>query len=142
MATFTDLNFKLVVVEQLMYTDGTLAPAFRIADLLKERGLGDDPWTYAYDHDLAYKIVPEAREYFEALEIGDELLASVEELVMDGGLRVYQECAPVWDGEDDLFDIRVLDDLALLPNLRRVTGSEFLGPELRAALTTRGIDAD
>ncbi|MEU6847091.1 hypothetical protein ABZ930_35005 [Streptomyces sp. NPDC046716] len=142
MATFTDLNFKLVVIEKLMYDDETLTPAFRMADLLKERGLGDDPWTYAYDHDLAFKVVPEAKEYFEALEISDELLASVEELGMDGGLRVYQECAPVWDGEDDLFDIQVLDDLALLPNLRRVCGSEFLGPELRSALAARGIVAD
>ncbi|MFE6889708.1 DUF6892 domain-containing protein [Streptomyces sp. NPDC057694] len=142
MATFTDFNLKLVVVEQLMYTDGTLTPVFRIAELLKERGLGDDPWTYAYDHDLAYKVVPEARAHFEALEISEELLASVRELVMDGGLRVYQECAPVWDGEDDLFDIGTLDDLALLPNLRRISGSEFLGPELRSALTARGIVAD
>ncbi|WP_420035798.1 DUF6892 domain-containing protein [Streptomyces sp. cg28] len=142
MAAFTDLNFKLVVVERLMYDDGTLTPVFGISDLLKERGLGDDPWAYAYDHDLAFKVVPEAREYFEALEISDELLATVEELVMDGGLRVYQECAPVWDGEDDLFDIEVLDDLALLPNLRRVIGSEFLGPELRAGLAARGVVAD
>ncbi|WP_428951968.1 DUF6892 domain-containing protein [Streptomyces sp. cg35] len=142
MATFTDLNLKLVVIERLMYTDGTLAPPFRLADVLKERGLGDDPWDYAYAHDLAYKVVPEARAYFEALEISDELLASVDELVMDGGLAVYQECAPVWDGEDDLFDIATLDDLALLPNLRRVIGSEFLGPELRAALGARGVTAD
>ncbi|MFJ4716113.1 DUF6892 domain-containing protein [Streptomyces sp. NPDC088785] len=142
MTSFTDLNFKLVVIERLMYDDRTLTPAFRLADLLKERGLGDDPWRYAYDHDLAYKIVPEAREHFAALEISDGLLASVEELTLDGGLRIYRECAPVWDGEDDLFDITVLDDLALLPNLRRISGSEFLAPDLLAVLAERGIDAD
>ncbi|MFJ1758915.1 DUF6892 domain-containing protein [Amycolatopsis sp. NPDC088138] len=79
---------------------------------------------------------------FEALEIGAELLASVEQLSMDGGLQVYQECSPIWDGEDDLYDVTSLDDLALLPNLRRVVGSEFLGPQLREVLRARGIAAD
>ncbi|AQS65747.1 DUF6892 domain-containing protein [Streptomyces pactum] len=141
MATFKDFNFKLIVVEQLMYIDERLTPQFRLADLLKEKGLGD-PWEYAQQHGLAYQIVPEARSYFESLRIGDGLLADVEELCMDGGNQVYQECAPVWDGEDDLFDVASLDDLVLLPNLRRVLGSEFLGPELRNVLSARGIAAD
>ncbi|MFF0110099.1 DUF6892 domain-containing protein [Streptomyces hirsutus] len=142
MARFKDFNFKLVVIEQLMYIDEKLTPRFSLAGLLKEKGLGDDSWEYAQEHDLAYKVVPEARAYFESLEIGDELLAGVEELCMDGGNRVYQECAPVWDGEDDLFDIASLDDLALLPNLRRVLGTEFLGPGLVDVLESRGVTAD
>ncbi|MFF8092955.1 DUF6892 domain-containing protein [Streptomyces sp. NPDC016675] len=142
MAQFKDFNFKLVVVEQLMYIDEKLTPPFRLADLLRERGLGGDPWEYAHRHGLDYKVVPEARAFFESLEIGDELLAGVEELCMDGGNQVYQECAPVWDGEDDLFDISSLDDLTLLPKLRRVLGSEFLGPELQDELRGRGIAAD
>ncbi|MFJ7771059.1 DUF6892 domain-containing protein [Streptomyces sp. NPDC097107] len=142
MATFKDFNFKLIVVEQLMFIDETLAPQFRLADLLKQKGLGDSPWEYAEQHGLAYQIVPEARSYFESLEISDELLAGVEELCMDGGNQVYQECAPVWDGEDDLFDVTSLDDLVLLPHLRRVLGSEFLGPELLNVLSARGIVAD
>ncbi|WP_290060717.1 DUF6892 domain-containing protein [Amycolatopsis solani] len=135
---FQDFNFKLVVVEKLMYDDEVLAPPFRIADVLPS----DDPWQYAYDRGLAYQVLPEARAYFSALEIAPALLATVDELVMDGGLRVYQECAPVWDGEDALFDIGSLADLALLPNLRRVLGSEFLGRELQAELAARGIAAD
>ncbi|WP_326952591.1 DUF6892 domain-containing protein [Amycolatopsis sp. NBC_01286] len=138
MADFTDFNLKLIVVEQLMYTDKTLTPAFRIADVLGVT----DTWEHTYQRGLAHQVVPEAREYFEALEIGDGLLATVTELVMDGGLRVYQECAPIWDGEDELFDVSSLDDLALLPNLRRVVGSEFLGPRLREVLRSRGVAAD
>ncbi|MEA5363226.1 hypothetical protein VA596_27095 [Amycolatopsis sp., V23-08] len=137
MTDFRDFNLKLIVVEQLMYTEKKLAPAFRIADVLGVT----DPWDHTYQRGLAYQVVPEAREYFEALEIGAELLASVEQLVMDGGLQVYQECSPIWDGEDDLYDVTSLDDLALLPNLRRVVGSEFLGPELRDVLRARGIEA-
>ncbi|WP_309032691.1 DUF6892 domain-containing protein [Streptomyces alfalfae] len=142
MATFEDFNFKLVVVEQLMYIDGTLTPRFHLADLLKERGITDSPWEYAQQHGLAYQVVPEARDHFTSLEISDELLAGVEVLCMDGGNQVYQECAPVWDGEDDLFDIASLDDLVLLPNLRRILGSEFLSPRLRQLLGARGIAAD
>jgi hypothetical protein len=142
MAQFKDFNFKLVVIEQLMYIDETLTPQFSLAGLLREQGLGNDPWEYAHQHGLDYKVVSEARSHFESLEISDELLATVEELCMDGGNQVYQECAPVWDGEDDLFDIASLDDLVLLPNLRRVLGSEFLGPELRNALSARGVAAD
>ncbi|MDI3405194.1 DUF6892 domain-containing protein [Streptomyces cavernicola] len=139
---FKDFNFKLIVIEQLMYIDETLTPRFDLGELLRQQGLGDDPWEYAYENDLAYKIVPEARSHFESLEISAELLAGVEELCMDGGNQVYQECAPVWDGEDDLFDVASLDDLALLPNLRRVLGSEFLGPELLGVLEAKGIAAD
>ncbi|WP_410622596.1 DUF6892 domain-containing protein [Amycolatopsis sp. cmx-8-4] len=138
MADFTDFNLKLIVVEQLMYTDKTLTPAFRIADVL---GV-PDTWEHTYRRGLAHQVVPEARDYFEALEISDELLATVEKLVMDGGLRVYQECAPIWDGEDELFDVSSLDDLALLPNLRRVVGAEFLGPRSREILRSRGVAAD
>jgi hypothetical protein len=142
MATFKDFNFKLIVVEQLMYIDETLTPQFSLADLLKEKRLSVAPWEYAQQHGLEYQVVPEARSYFTSLEISDDLLAGVEELCMDGGNQVYQECAPVWDGEDDLFDVASLDDLVLLPNLRRVLGSEFLGPELRNVLSARGIVAD
>ncbi|NEY30792.1 hypothetical protein GTU99_00980 [Streptomyces sp. PRKS01-65] len=86
--------------------------------------------------------MPEARDYFASLEISDELLAAVDELGMDGGNQVYQECAPVWDGENDLFDVASLDDLVLLPNPRRVLGSDFLSPQLRNVLSARGIVAN
>ncbi|WAX81645.1 DUF6892 domain-containing protein [Streptomyces sp. KMM 9044] len=141
-ARFKDFNFKLVVIEQLMYVDEKLTPQFSLAGLLKEKGLGDDTWEYAQKHDLAYRVVSEARAYLESLELGDELLAGVEELRVDGGNRVYRKCAPVWDGEDGLFDVTSLEDLALLPNLRRVLGSELLGPDLAGVLESRDIAAD
>ncbi|CAM5239899.1 hypothetical protein SHIRM173S_01218 [Streptomyces hirsutus] len=141
MAWFKDFNFKLVVIEQLTYIDEKLTPQFSLAGVLKEKGLGDDPWEYAQEHDLAYKVVPEAREYFESLELSDELLAGVEELCMDGGNQVYQECAPVWDGEDDLFDITSLDDLVLLPTSAASWGLESPG-DLAGVLESRDITAD
>jgi hypothetical protein len=139
MATFQDFFFKLLVIQKLMYTDGTLTPPFRLADHLGVR----DAQSHAWDNDRAFTVYEEARAHFEALEIGDDLLATVDELLIDGGLEVYQECAPVWDGEDDLFDVRSLADLDLLPHLRRVIGSEFLSaPGMQEELAARGIAAE
>ncbi|WP_393059447.1 DUF6892 domain-containing protein [Streptomyces sp. LN549] len=144
MPAFRDFNFKLLVIEKLMYEDKTLTPEFRIADCLKAKGI-DDPQDYAYENDLAHTVLDEARAHFQALEISTELLATVETLDLDGGLEVYQECSPVWDGEDELYDVGSLDDLGLLPNLRLITGVDNCGmgaafdPEVLAA---RGIAVD
>ncbi|MFF9567788.1 DUF6892 domain-containing protein [Streptomyces sp. NPDC014685] len=141
MPAFRDFNFKLLVIEKLMYQDRTLTPAFSINECLKAKGI-DDAQLYAYDNDLAYTVLDEARAHFEALEISEELLATVDTLLIDGGLQVYYECSPVWDGEDDLFDVHSLDDLDLLPNLRRVIGAEDCGlgvPFKKEILAARGI---
>lgn len=138
MAQFTDFNFKLLVIEKLMYTDLTLTPQFNLARCL---GVAD-PFGYAVERDLAYTVLDEARTYFEGLEISGELLATVDELMADAGNEVYHECAPLWDGEDDLFDVHSLDDLALLPNLKRVVGAEegvLAVPDRLAILAARGI---
>ncbi|NEC69279.1 hypothetical protein [Streptomyces sp. SID9727] len=145
MPAFRDFNFKLLVIEQLMYNDETLTPVFRIADCLKAKGIDEDPQTYAYENDLAFTVLDEARAHFEALEISTELLATVETLVLDGGLEVYQECAPVWDGEDDLFDVGSLEDLDLLPNLRLISGVDDCGIGMSFdtdVLASRGIATD
>ncbi|MER5479086.1 hypothetical protein ABT026_19265 [Streptomyces sp. NPDC002734] len=141
MTAFRDFNFKLLVVEKLMYWDKTLVPAFSLRRLMAERGV-EDLHDYAEEHDLEYQVFDEARAYFEALEIPAELLATVEELTFDGGHQVYMECAPVWDGEDDLFNVRSLEDLDLLPNLKVFTGVralEHMIPGAKDVLAARGI---
>lgn len=141
MTAFRDFNFKLLVVEKLMYWDETLTPAFSIEEHMRTHGV-EDLDAHIQENDLEYTVLDEARAYFEALEIPAELLATVDELTFDGGHQVFMECAPVWDGEDDLFDLHSLDDLALLPNLKLFTGKLALkhmipdGPEILAA---RGI---
>lgn len=135
---FTDFNFKLLVIERLMYASDALAPKFDLAERL---GV-DDPFGYAVERDLAYTVLPEARAYFEALEISAELLAAVDRLDADGGNYVYNECCPMWDGEDALFDVRSLDDLALLPNLKLVAGAGegvMRVPGVLDVLAARGI---
>ncbi|MFH8759986.1 DUF6892 domain-containing protein [Streptomyces atroolivaceus] len=95
-----------------------------------------------YENGWEHTVLDEARAYFEALEISDELLATVDELVFDGGNQVFHECSPVRDGEDDLFDVRSLDDLPLLPNLKRVLGADDMVavPGEEEAFAARGIE--
>ncbi|MFI6638895.1 DUF6892 domain-containing protein [Streptomyces sp. NPDC050504] len=141
---FRDFNFKLLVVEKLMYEDETLVPAFDLSEHMRAHGV-DDLARHVRENGLEYTVLAEARAHFEQLEIPAELLASVEELMFDGGLQVFAECAPVWDGEDDLFDVRGLDDLDLLPNLKVFSGVdalEYMLPGATEVLTARGIETE
>ncbi|MER5746476.1 DUF6892 domain-containing protein [Streptomyces sp. NPDC002225] len=144
MPAFRDFNFKLLVIEKLMYEDRTLTPAFSIDELLSARG-ARSAMDYVYEQGLEFTVLDESRAYFEALEISEELLATVETLLVDGGNRVYYHCSPVWDGEDELFDVASLDDLDLLPNLRRVSGAQDCGIGVafdEKLLAARGIASD
>ncbi|WP_329438852.1 hypothetical protein OG906_00480 [Streptomyces sp. NBC_01426] len=145
MSQFRDFNLKLLVIEELMYgPDEPLLPLYDLPAQLAERGIGD-PASYVLDHGLHAAVLPESRTHFEALEIPDELLARVEELCFDAGAEVFRHCAPAWGGEDDLFDVRSLDDLALLPNLREVTFVEdgvLAVPDAAEVFAARGIDTD
>ncbi|GAA3085759.1 hypothetical protein GCM10017562_64700 [Streptomyces roseofulvus] len=143
MAAFKDFNFKLAVIEVLMYRRELLAPAFDLDARMRERGIGI-PAAYVLENDLDDEVLDESRAFFEDLVIGDEHLAEVETLCFDAGLEVYRHCAPAWDGEDDLFDIRSLDDLALLPNLRRVTAVDagvLVAPGKWETFAARGVEA-
>ncbi|MFI6943753.1 DUF6892 domain-containing protein [Streptomyces sp. NPDC050418] len=144
MALFKDFNFKLVVIDELMYgQEPLLTPVFDLHALLHARGIRDAA-THVLANGLHEEVLAEPRAYFEALEIGDELLAGIEELCFDAGLDIYRHCAPAWDGEDDLFDIRSLDDLALLPNLKEVTfvdDGTLAAPDKWEILEARGIEA-
>ncbi|HEY3502768.1 MAG TPA: hypothetical protein VGN37_08325 [Actinocatenispora sp.] len=144
MAAFQDFNFKLLVIDKLMYDDRTLTPPFSIDARMAERGIGDAQ-SYVLDHGLESTILDESRTHFEGVVIGEELLAGVTSLYVDGGSQVYFECCPAWDGEGDQFDVHSLDDLVLLPNLTRITGAHdcaILSPRLAEALVARGIATD
>jgi hypothetical protein len=140
---FRDFNFKLLVIEKPMYQNKTLTPAYSIDACLRAKGI-EDAQLYAFDNDLDHTVLDEARTHFEALEISEELLATVDSLLVGAGHQVYYECSPVRDGEDDLFDVGSLDDLDLLPNLRRIVGARNCGPGVpfkAEILEARGIIA-
>ncbi|MFL9680475.1 DUF6892 domain-containing protein [Streptomyces sp. KL110A] len=143
MAAFRDFNLKLVVIDVLMYRQDLLTPAFDLDARMRERGI-DIPAVYVLENDIDDEVLDESRTFFEELVIGDELLAGVDTLCFDAGQEIYRQCAPAWGGEDDLFDIRTLDDLALLPNLKRVTAVDdgtLVAPGKWETFAARGIEA-
>ena len=135
---FKDFNFKLAVIERLMYEQGVLTPRFNVYEFVKRytaRRIDIE--------EEGYDIIPEVRAYFEQLEIPAELLPLIQEINMDGGDEIYGQLYPFWDGEDEIFAIRSAEDAALLPNLKSVTlfyiypGDERILEEFRQ----RGIAA-
>ena len=135
-AVFKDFNFKLLVIEALMYQRKVLKPKFdvhafarhhvdRAIDLEKE----------------GHAAIPEAKQYFQDLTLTKTQLGKVTRLAIDGGAQVYLQIIPRRNGEDDTFDIRSVDDAALLPKLKifdfgdRAELRKKLGPALKG----RGI---
>jgi hypothetical protein len=134
---FKDFNFKLAVIEVLMYEEEVLGPRFSVHDFVASytgRRIDIEKEGYA--------IIPEVWQYLEELEIPGELLSQVEEINQDGGDFIYHQLHPFWDGEDDQFTITSTDDLALLPNLRKITLFYDEQEELAAKFIAKGIDAD
>lgn len=131
--SFTDPNFKLAVVQELMYCQDLL-PKFDLREFAAEQGFTFDGGSV--------EAVPEALAYFEALEVPVELADKIIEIDMDGGNEIYLEIAPNWDGEDGLFDVDEFADLRHFPNLKSMTLFYTGNEEALATLRARGIEAD
>ena len=115
-ATFQDINFKLCVIEELMYRQNLLIPKFDIFKFIenyKDRKIDID--------EEGYEIIPEALEYFEKLDIPLELLTNISEMYQDGGNEIYMQICPFWDGENNQYNITNTKDVSLLPNLKKMT---------------------
>ena len=98
---FIDFNFKLAVIQELMYNCELLKPKFSVFEFAKKytkRAIGL--------HGEPYEPIPEVVAYFEQLEIDPLLALQVTELYQDGGNEIYVNLFPAWDGEDDRFDIK------------------------------------
>ncbi len=132
---FADLNFKLAVIQELMYEQELLTPQFVLTDFLEEH--------VDREVDLSKEIsepIPEVLEYFRSLPVPTEFAPAVEELFQDGGNDIYMEIAPQWSGEDSTFDITDFTDTRHFPNLSAMT---LLGvdEEVLDGLRRKGIDA-
>lgn len=123
----SDINFKLMVIQKLMYEDEVLLPKF-------------DVWAYAKQHKIdiesvGYDIILEALNYFKNLEIPMDLLIDIEELLTDGGDEIYSQIIPFWDGECETFSVSSLEDLGYVSRLKRTNNMNFskeLVKELRS----------
>ena len=88
-----------------------------------------------------YKIIPEAKKYFEDLPIPIELLNEVDDINQEGSI-VYGQIIPFWNGKDETFNIESTDDLKLLPNLKSVTLLYDDEEKMVEEFKIRGIDAE
>lgn len=79
---FKDFNFKLVVIQQLMYERELITPKFDAYDFAasyKERAIEID--------EEGYEIIPEIKDYFEKLEVDEKYAAEITEIYQDGAAQ-------------------------------------------------------
>ena len=111
---FDTLNFKLAIIQVLMYDLHLLKPEFDLYDF------ADQYQGEKIDTDSDTIIEP-ALNFFKEMEIPKKLAPYVEMLYMDGGNDLYMNIIPQWDGEDDSFDLNeiTLAELQQFPNLKK-----------------------
>ena len=123
---FKSFNFKLAVVQELMYVQEVLKPKFDVYDFCENYTKRDiDPEEYYFE------IIPEVKKWFKDLPIPASLAPLVTELYFDGGNEIYAQLIPFWDGESDDFDIESLteEDIRQFPNLKTIDGTAILMSE-------------
>ena len=110
---FDTLNFKLAIIQVLMYDLHLLKPEFDIyafADQYKGKNIDTD----------SDAIIEPAMNFFKEMEIPKNFAPYVEMLYMDGGNDVYMNIIPQWDGEDDSFDLNEIT----LEELQQISKSQ------------------
>lgn len=134
---FDHLNFKLAVIQVLMYDLEVLKPSFDIydyADQYSEEELDTE----------SMEVIKPALDYFEALSIPKKYADQVKEIYMDGGNEIYMSIIPQWDGEDETFDLNEisLSELQQFPNLKEATilSSHFEG--VKKIFDAAGIEVE
>ena len=113
---FDNINFKLAIIQVLMYDLEVLKPVFNIFDYSEE--------TSELNIDTeSMEIIQPALDYMINLTIPKKYAEQVQEIDMDGGNEIYMNLIPQWDGEDDSFDLNEvsLKELQQFPNLKQAT---------------------
>ena len=113
---FDNINFKLTIIQVLMYDLEVLKPVFNIFDFAEEFS--------ELDIDTeSMEIIQPALDHFEKLQIPKEYAQHVQEIYMDGGNEIYLNLIPQWDGEGDSFDLNEvsLKELRQFSNLKQAT---------------------
>lgn len=134
---FKDFNFKLAVIEELMYSADHLKPRFDLREFVECHK--------AREIDLeeeGYDFIPEVTAYFKALPIPTRLAKHVKKIYQDGGNDIYMQMINFWDGESDIFNIQSADDAAHFPKLKKITLFWDDGETMKQAFEARGIKAE
>ena len=132
---FADFNFKLLIIEELMYNKELLQPKFDVYEFAEIKEIEGFSVVEG-----GYEPISEVVEYFKALEIDKNLAEQVTEIYQDGGNEIYMNIAPQWDGEDDTFNIQSFEDIKHFPNLKKMTLFEN-DEKVYEYLKSKGINA-
>ncbi|OFK75955.1 hypothetical protein HMPREF2805_03375 [Streptococcus sp. HMSC034E03] len=113
---FDNINFKLTIIQVLMYDLRVLKPYFDIYDFA-------DEFSELEIDTESMEIIQPALDYTINLPIPKKYAEQVQEIYMDGGNEIYLNLIPQWDGEDDGFDLNEvsLKELQQFPNLKQAT---------------------
>ncbi|WDV46387.1 hypothetical protein PV797_01510 [Clostridiaceae bacterium M8S5] len=133
-AVFSDFNFKLAIIQELMYEQKKLSPQFDLYEFVenyKGREINIE--------EEGYDIIPEVKEYFEKLTVPKELLDDITDIYQDEGNDIYMQLCPFWNGGNGIFTIETTDDFSLLSNLESVTLFYYDNPDVFKVLRKKGI---
>ena len=127
---FENFNFKLAILQILMYDFNVLDSQFDIYEFV-------DTYNHRpiYLQEEGYEIIPEVYEYFKDIKIEVDYAQYIEEIVMDPMHEIYTHIFPYWDGSDDLFDINEVSfhELSQFTNLKKI---DLMGrPSIDSRLT-------
>lgn len=135
---FDTFNFKLAVINELMYNQEVLKPYFDIYDYMAFKKAH---WNLETD-----KNVRAAVNYFKELPIPVSLADYVTEINMDGADDIYMNIAPEWDGRDERFDFNKLTEVELkqFKNLKKmiIFGNDKDADKLRKVCDPLGIEVE
>ena len=134
---FDNINFKLTIIQVLMYDLEVLKPVFNIFDFAEESSeLNIDT--------ESMEIIQPALEYMMNLPIPKKYAEQVQEIYMDGGNEIYLNLIPQWDGEDETFDLNEVgvEELRQFPNLEEATIMSSNFKQVKAVFDEAGIDVE
>ncbi len=112
---FDTFNFKLAVINELMYNQLVLKPYFDIYDYMAFKKAH---WNLETD-----KNIRAAVKYFKELPVPARFADLIAKIEMDGSDDIYMQIAPEWDGRDDRFDFHKLTEreISQFRNLKKMT---------------------
>jgi len=124
MKKFKSIEFKFAVIQSLIDA-GFLKKEISVIEKRIQKGEFDE-YFRTCGKDRFYGPHPEIYDYFKNLDLSDELLRKVSSINFEGGNEIYRMIAPNWDGEDDTFQVRTIEDVSFTPNLYELVDSVLL----------------
>lgn len=133
-APFSDPNLKLAVLSSLLYA--------KLLDLGTPEQLATHVLGRAVDLEKdGYELIPEALDYLIRYPLTEELLASVEDIELDGGAAIYPFAWYFWSGEENAFDVKDLSGIRFCPNLKDFSVNSMIDKvDIRALVPLKKLE--